>query len=154
MSLYTWHPLNMRLGGPQKRSLRFEKNYLLCLSDIEGWFLCRQKSIPITVPATLTQIAVVHLNWKLQRKKTCPLFGCWCYGTDDTNRHERHKRSFSSLLSRRDKCKVDLDSKIHVSAGNERLNFQLMSSRFTKLTFSKLMQFFFEVQPKLSPIWN
>jgi len=58
----------------------------------------------------------------------------------------------SFLLSRRDKCKVDLDSKIRVSAGNEELNFQLMSNSFTKLTFSKVIHFFFEVQTKLSPI--
>jgi len=58
------------------------------------------------------------------------------------------KTLFFCLLSRRDKYKVDLDSKIRVCASKERLNFQLMSNRFTKLTFSN----FIEVQPKLSPI--
>lgn len=59
----------------------------------------------------------------------------------------KYSSFFLCLLRRRGKCKADLDSKIRVSAGNEGLNFQLMSKRFTKLTFSNAMHFFFQVQP-------
>ena len=68
-----------------------------------------------------------------------------------TDTNATKDRFFFSLLSRRDKCKFDLDSKICVSAGKEELNFQLLSNRFTKLTFSKVMHLLFEFQPKLSP---
>ena len=43
----------------------------------------------------------------------------------------------SFFFKQANKCKVDLDPKIRVSAGNEELSFQPMSKRFTILTFSK-----------------
>jgi hypothetical protein len=58
---------------------------------------------------------------------------------------------FFSLLSRRDKWELNLNSKARTFARNEELIFQIMSNPFTKLIFSKVHTLTCEVQPKLSP---